>query len=163
MARARTKIIAAVVTASDSRHPDDDVSGTTLVGLLIGMGAKVAERRIIKDDIDAIRETLLELSDGENVNLVITTGGTGFSPRDNTPEATLLVIERQAPGIAESIRAASLKKTPTAMLSRGVAGIRGNTLIINLPGSPKAVSECFEVFKPVLQHAIDLIAGDTGH
>lgn len=163
MAELKTKIMAAVVTASDSRQADDDVSGTTLVGLLIAMGAEIVTRRIVKDDVDTIRETLSEISLIEDVNLILTTGGTGFSPRDNTPEATLAVIEREAPGIAESIRAASLKRTPTAMLSRGVAGIRGNTLIINFPGSPKAVSECFEIIKPVLCHAIDLIADRTGH
>ncbi len=160
---AKIKIKAAVVTASDSRHANDDVSGTTLVGLLIAMGAEVTTRRIVKDDLESIRETLYELAIREDVNLVLTTGGTGFSPRDNTPEATLAVIEREAPGIAEAIRRESAKKTPTAMLSRGVAGIRGNTLIINFPGSPKGVAECFEIIKPILHHAIDLISGETGH
>ena len=157
------KIKAAVVTASDTRHADDDVSGTTLVGLLIAMGAEVSTRRIVKDDIETIKETLLELAILQDVNLVLTTGGTGFSPRDNTPEATLAVIEREAPGIAEAIRRESAKKTPTTMLSRGVAGIRGNTLIINFPGSPKAVAECFDVVKPILAHAIDLISGESKH
>ncbi|MGD9589413.1 MAG: molybdenum cofactor biosynthesis protein B [Pyrinomonadaceae bacterium] len=159
----KTKIKAAVVTASDSRHPENDVSGTTLVGLLIGMGAEVAARRIVIDDLEAIQETLFEFAVREDVNLVITTGGTGFSPRDNTPEATQAVIEKAAPGVGEAIRAASMSKTSAAMLSRGIAGIRGNTLIINFPGSPKAVAECFEVVRPVLQHAIDLIDGDPGH
>lgn len=159
----KIKIKAAIVTASDSRHADDDVSGTTLVGLLIAMGAEVSARRIVKDDLETIRETLSEFATRTDVNLVLTTGGTGFSPRDNTPEATLSVVEREAPGIAEAIRAASLIKTPTAMLSRGVAGIRGNTLIVNFPGSPKAVAECFEVIKPILGHAIDQISGETAH
>ncbi len=163
MAKAKNQIKAAVVTASDSRHADDDVSGTTLVGLLIAMGAKVTTRRIVKDDLESIRETLFELAIREDVNLVLTTGGTGFSSRDNTPEATLAIIEREAPGIAEAIRRESANKTPTAMLSRGVAGIRGNTLIINFPGSPKGVAECFEIIKPILHHAIDLISGETGH
>jgi len=163
MPGAKTKIKAAVVTASDSRNPENDMSGTTLVGLLIAMGAEVSARRIVIDDLEAIRETLFEFAARDDVNLVITTGGTGFSPRDNTPEATMAVIEKAAPGVAEAIRAASMKKTPAAMLSRGVAGIRGNTLIVNFPGSPKAVTECFEVIKPVLQHAIDLIDGDPGH
>jgi molybdenum cofactor synthesis domain len=157
------KIKAGVITASDSRRADDDVSGTTLVGLLIAMGAEVTTRRIVKDDLETIRETLSEMTVREDVNLVLTTGGTGFSPRDNTPEATLAVIEREAPGIAEAIRQESAKKTPTAMLSRGVAGICGNTLIINFPGSPKAVTECFEVVRPILQHAINLISGETEH
>ena len=151
------------MTASDSRHADDDVSGTTLVGLLIAMGAEVVTRRVVTDDLETIKETLLELSSRKDINLVLTTGGTGFSPRDNTPEATLAVIEREAPGIAEAIRRESVKATPTAMLSRGVAGIRGTTLIINFPGSPKAVAECFAVIQPVLKHAVDLIAGDSKH
>lgn len=155
--------MAAVVTASDSRQAIDDVSGTMLVGLLIAMGAEVTTRRIVTDDLESIRETLYELAIREDVNLLLTSGGTGFSARDNTPEATLAVIEREAPGIAEAIRRESAKKTPTAMLSRGVAGIRGNTLIINFPGSPKGVAECFEIIKPILHHAIDLISGKTGH
>jgi molybdenum cofactor synthesis domain-containing protein len=97
------------------------------------------------------------------VNLIVTTGGTGFAPRDTTPEATRAVIEREAPGLAEAMRFESLKKTPTAMLSRAVCGIRGNCLIVNLPGSPKAVRECFDIIKPVLPHAVALIAGQTEH
>jgi molybdopterin adenylyltransferase len=161
--KSSVKIKAAVITASDSRRADDDVSGTTLVGLLIAMGAEVVTRRVVTDDLETIKETLSEFSVRDDINLVLTTGGTGFSPRDNTPEATLAVIEREAPGIAEAIRRESAKATPTAMLSRGVAGIRGDTLIINFPGSPKAVAECFEVIKPVLSHAVDLISGDSGH
>ncbi|CAN5785870.1 MogA/MoaB family molybdenum cofactor biosynthesis protein [soil metagenome] len=160
---ANTQIKAVVVTASDSRHRDDDISGATLVGLLIDLGAEVVERRIVSDDRRTIEEILMEISDRDDVNLILTTGGTGFSPRDNTPEATLAVVEREAPGIAEAIRRESEKKTPTAMLSRGVAGIRGNTLIINFPGSPRAVTECFEIIKPILNHAIDLISGECGH
>jgi molybdenum cofactor synthesis domain-containing protein len=157
------KIKAAVMTASDSRHADDDVSGTTLVGLLIAMGAEVVTRRIVTDDLETIKETLVELSTRDDINLVLTTGGTGFSPRDNTPEATRAVVEREAPGIAEAIRRETARATPMAMLSRGVAGIRGNTLVINFPGSPKAVTECFEVVRPILAHAIDLISGEAGH
>lgn len=163
MSNNSVKIKAAVITASDSRRPDDDLSGTTLLGLLIATGAEVVTRRIVTDDLETIKETLFELSIREDVNLVLTTGGTGFAPRDNTPEATLAVIEREAPGIAEAIRRETAKATPMAMLSRGVAGIRGNTLIINFPGSPKAVSECFEVVKPILAHAIDLISSETKH
>ena len=95
--------------------------------------------------------------------MIVTTGGTGFGPRDNTPEATRAVIEREAPGLAEAMRRETSSKTPMAMLSRGVCGIRGTTLIINLPGSPKAVEECFEVIRPVLRHAVSLICGDTDH
>jgi molybdenum cofactor synthesis domain-containing protein len=160
---ASVKIKAAVVTASDSRHADDDVSGTTLVGLLIAMGAEIAERRIVSDDTVLIREALIGLADRGDIDLILTTGGTGFAPRDNTPEATRSVIEREAPGIAEAIRRRSSEITSMAMLSRGVAGIRGKTLIINFPGSPKGVAECFEVVRPVLRHAVQLISGETGH
>jgi molybdenum cofactor synthesis domain-containing protein len=163
MSNEAQNIMAAVLTASDSRRPDDDVSGTTLVGLLIAMGANVVTRRVFADDLETIKEALLEMSVREDINLVLTTGGTGFAPRDNTPEATLAVIEREAPGITEAIRRETARATPMAMLSRGVAGIRGNTLIINFPGSPKAVSECFEVVKPILIHAVDLISGETKH
>jgi len=163
MERTSVKIMAVVITASDSRHPDNDVSGTTLVGLLIAMGAEVKDRRIVADDVSILEDVIRSSADRSDVNLVLTTGGTGFSPRDNTPEATLAVIERQAPGIAEAIRSKSALKTPSAMLSRGVAGIRSGTLIVNFPGSPNGVVESFEVIRPVLQHAIDLIAGKTSH
>lgn len=163
MERTSVTIKAVVITASDSRHPDNDVSGTTLVGLLLAMGAEVIERRIVADDLSLLVEVIQTSADRSDANLVLTTGGTGFSPRDNTPEATLAVIEKQAPGIAEAIRARSASKTPTTMLSRGVAGIRGGTLIVNFPGSPTGVSESFEVIRPVLQHAIDLIAGEASH
>lgn len=159
----RTQIRAIVLTASDTRHKDNDLSGTELVGLLLAMGAEVHDRLIVRDELDELTFTLRELAERDDVNLILTTGGTGFTPRDNTPEATLAVIEREAPGIAEAMRRESARSTPRAMLSRGVAGIRGNTLIINFPGSPKGVVECFDVVKPVLSHAIDLIAGDVSH
>ncbi len=152
-----------VISVSDTRHEDNDVSGVTLVGLLLAMKADVVEKIIVSDDIDEIKETLLGLTEREDVNLILTSGGTGFSHRDNTPEATLAVIEREAPGLAEAMRRESHKTTPKAMLSRAICGIRGNTLIVNLPGSPKGVLECFEVVKPVLQHAVDLLAGNTKH
>jgi molybdenum cofactor synthesis domain-containing protein len=159
----KTKIRALVLTASDTRHLDDDLSGSTLVGLLIAMGAEVHDRLIVKDDLGALRQTLFSWSEHEDINLILTTGGTGFSPRDNTPEATRAVIDREAPGIAEAMRRETSAKTPMAMLSRGVAGIRGNTLIINLPGSPKGAQECFEVVRPVLQHAVDLLNENEQH
>jgi molybdenum cofactor synthesis domain-containing protein len=152
-----------VISVSDTRREEDDVSGVTLVGLLIAMGAEVHDKVIISDDLDDIRNTLYVASERADVNLIITTGGTGFAHRDNTPEATQAVIEREAPGIAEAIRRETSKNTPLAMLSRGICGIRDHTLIINLPGSPTAVKECFEIIKPVLQHAINLIKGETGH
>lgn len=152
-------IKAAVVTVSDSRELPDDVSGTRLVELLRSIDAEIAERIIVTDDLEELRNTLLELTERGDIDLVITTGGTGFAPRDNTPEATRAVITREAPGLAEAIRRETASKTPMAMLSRGVCGIRGKTLIINLPGSPKAVAECFEVVRPVLLHAVNLMLG----
>ena len=157
------KIKAIVVTVSDSRHEDNDISGVTLLGLLLSIGAEVHEKVIVSDDFENLHDTLLSLTDRKDVNLIITTGGTGFAERDNTPEATLAVIEKEAPGLAEAMRLETLKNTPTAMLSRGVCGIRNQTLIINLPGSPKGVQECFAVIKPVLQHAINLISGVNKH
>lgn len=120
-------------------------------------------RRTVTDDLMSISETLYSLAERDDINLIVTTGGTGFGPRDNTPEATRAVIEREAPGLAEAMRRETAVKTPMAMLSRGICGIRGRALIINFPGSPKAVEECFEVVRPVLRHAIDLITGQTGH
>lgn len=157
------KIRAIVVTVSDSRTESNDTSGAMLIELLSEISAKTIEKIIVTDDFENLRHTLYSLTEREDANLIITTGGTGFAPRDNTPEATHSVIEREAPGLAEAMRLETFKKTPTAILSRGVCGIRGNTLIINLPGSPPAVRECFEVIKPVLQHAINLIAGNTKH
>jgi molybdopterin adenylyltransferase len=158
-----TKILAFVLTISDTRVGDTDASGNKLVELLTSHGADVVARRTVTDDLLQIREILHSISEREDINLVLTTGGTGFGPRDNTPEATKAVIDREAPGVAEAIRRESAAKTPMSMLSRGIAGIRNETLIINLPGSPKAVEECFKVIQPVLQHAIDLILGKTPH
>lgn len=156
-------INAAVVTVSDTRTHENDVSGDRLVELLEEFGAAVVARRIMTDDRPALQDCFVGLVDRSGINLILSTGGTGLAPRDNTPEATLAVIDRLAPGIAEAMRRESTSKTPMAMLSRGVAGIRGNCLIINLPGSPKGVEECFEVLRPVLQHAVALVAGDTRH
>ena len=152
-----------ILAVSDSRSRHDDLSGDKLAELLVGAGFKVTERLIVSDDLMHLRQTLFALAEREDINLIVTTGGTGFGPRDNTPEATVAVIEREAPGLAEAMRRETANKTPMAMLSRGICGIRGNTLIINLPGSPKGVEECFEVIRPVLQHAIDLLAGNTAH
>ena len=157
------QIKAAVLSVSDTRQENDDVSGVTLVGLLIGIGAEIIEKKIVSDDFENVYQALTELAARDDVNLVFTTGGTGFSERDKTPEATLAVIEKEAPGLAEAMRFETAKKTPTAILSRGVCGICRETLIVNLPGSPKGVQECFEVIKPVLQHAVNLISGNTKH
>ncbi len=159
----KSTIKAVVVTVSDSRTEATDVSGVTLVGLLLGIGAEIVEKIIVSDDFENLRQTLYALTMRDDANLIITTGGTGFSERDNTPEATSAVIEKEANGMAEAMRFETAKNTPMAMLSRGVCGIRNQTLIINLPGSPKGVVECFEVIKPVLPHAINLLTGKTVH
>ncbi|MCO6510611.1 MAG: MogA/MoaB family molybdenum cofactor biosynthesis protein [Aridibacter famidurans] len=157
------KIIAAVVTVSDTRTLASDTSGERLSELLKEFGALIVERQIVNDDYENLRNTLFALTEREDINLILTTGGTGLAERDNTPEATNSIIEKEAPGIAEAIRAESLKITPTAMLSRGTAGVRNGTLIINLPGSEKGVAETFEIIRPVLRHAVDLVSGRTKH
>jgi molybdenum cofactor synthesis domain-containing protein len=160
-----TQIHAVVITASDacSRGEREDKSGEALVELLKELGAQIIAKEILADDLGPLAAKLREYADRPDVNLVITTGGTGLGARDNTPEATLRVIEREAPGLAEAMRIETLKKTPMAMLSRGVCGLRSGTLIVNLPGSPKAVRESFEVIKPVLNHATELLGGKTRH
>jgi molybdopterin adenylyltransferase len=157
-------IRAVVITVSDacSRGERKDASGELLVQLLKELGAEIVGTRILNDDLDPLAEALRKFAAQPEVNLIVTTGGTGLSPRDNTPEATLAVIERAAPGLAEAMRMETLKQTPMAMLSRGVCGILSGTLIINLPGSPKAVRESFAVIAPVLNHAIALLAGNPG-
>ena len=150
---------AAVVTVSDRsfRGERPDVSGPVLKCLLEESDAQVVESVIIPDEVSMIAQTLIRLADHERCAVIITTGGTGLSPRDVTPEATRQVIEREIPGMEEAIRQESLKQTPFAMLSRGIVGARGHTLIINVPGSPRAVRECFAVVKPVLDHAVKLL------
>jgi molybdenum cofactor synthesis domain-containing protein len=160
-----TPIHAVVITASDacSRGEREDKSGESLIELLTEIGARIVAKEILSDDLEPLEDKLRDYADRPDVNLIVTTGGTGFGTRDNTPEATLRVIERAAPGLAEAMRIETLKNTPMAMISRGVCGIRSATLIVNLPGSPKAVRESFEVIKPVLGHAIELLAGETKH
>jgi len=160
-----TQIHAVVITASDacSVGEREDKSGEALVELLTEMGAHIVAKEILSDDLEPLSDKLREYADRNEVNLIVTTGGTGFGPRDNTPEATLRVIEREAPGLAEAMRVQTLKNTPMAMISRGVCGIRSGTLIVNLPGSPKGVRESFEIIKPVLSHAIALLGGTTSH
>ncbi|ACA60384.1 molybdopterin adenylyltransferase [Candidatus Desulforudis audaxviator] len=150
----------AVVTASDkgSRGEREDESGRVIEDMIVTLGWELVDTRIVPDDIEVIIETLVELCD-DRADLVLTTGGTGFALRDNTPEATLAVVERQVPGLAEAMRAETSKKTPRAILSRGVAGIRKRTLIVNLPGSPKAVRECLEVILPALPHGLEILTG----
>lgn len=160
-----TEIHAVVITASDacSHGEREDKSGELLIQLLTELGVRIVAKEILSDDLEALSDKLREYADRPNVNLILTTGGTGFGPRDNTPEATLRVIERSAPGLSEAMRIETQKSTPMAMISRGVSGIRSGTLIVNLPGSPKAVRESFEVIKSVLNHAIDLLSGRTRH
>lgn len=153
----------AILTASDSRTIEDDISGARLRELLESSGASVIEHRVVNDDLNSIAAELTSLADRAEINLIITTGGTGLGPRDNTPEATLKVIEREVPGIPEVMRRETSSKTPTAVLSRAVAGTRNGTLIINFPGAPKAIDECFEVIAPALPHAIRMVTGDTKH
>lgn len=154
-------IRAIAITISDTRKPDNDVSGRILVDCLEEIKAVLVEKIIINDDFNQIVETLKSCS--EKANLVITTGGTGFAQRDNTPEATRSAIEKEAQGLAELMRFETGKINPKAYLSRGICGIRGKCLIINFPGSPKAVKQCFEIIKPLLPHALSLIEGDTKH
>ena len=158
-----TQIHAVVITASDacSHGEREDKSGEALVELLTEMGALIVAKEILSDDLEPLSDKIRSYADRPDVNLIVTTGGTGFGLRDNTPEATKRVIERDAPGLAEAMRIQTLKNTPMAMISRGVCGIRSQTLIINLPGSPKAVHESFEVIKPVLNHAIGLLVGES--
>ena len=151
-----------ILTLSDrsARGERADASGPALAKLLEGEGWSVAMQSLLPDDQSAIREQLISWADGGDVDVILTTGGTGFSPRDVTPEATRAVIDREAPGLAEAMRAASLKVTPHAMLSRIVTGIRGKTLIVNLPGSPKGAVENLQVILSVLPHAIQLLRED---
>ena len=160
-----TKIHAVVITVSDacSRGERRDESGAELVRLLSDAGAEIVETKILSDDLEPLVKTLRLYAERRDVNLIVTTGGTGLSPRDNTPEATLRIVDRLVPGIAEAIRAESLRQTPMAMISRGVCGVSFGSLIVNLPGSPAAVRQGFAVIKPVLNHAIDLLAGITTH
>jgi len=157
-------IKAGILTASDkgSKGERVDVSGEVIRELLWKIDAEVIDYVVVPDERVIISDNLKRMADDCGIDLIMTTGGTGFSPRDITPEATLDVIDRQVPGIPEAMRAKSLEITNRAMLSRATAGIRNRTLIINLPGSPKAVKESLEVVLPVLIHAIEIMKGQTG-
>jgi molybdenum cofactor synthesis domain-containing protein len=152
-----------IMTASDrsSRGERPDASGPLLAESLPGDRFEIVRLEVVPDEEEAISNRLRLWA--QDSDLILTTGGTGFSPRDVTPEATLKALDRQAPGISEALRAEGLKKTPFAMLSRGVSGMIGSALVINLPGSPKAIREGMEVLLPVLDHALGLLRGETLH
>jgi len=153
----------AVLTVSDScsQGEREDISGRTIVDMLAADKFEICDRKIVADNLDAIADALRQFADA-NIDVVLTTGGTGLGPRDVTPEATASVCERMVPGLCEIMRAEGLKKTRNAVLSRGTAGLCGKTLVINLPGSPKGVTESLEVILDVLPHAVKMMAGG-GH
>jgi len=155
---AAIKMRVAVITASDrsAAGEREDVSGAIIASQMSEMGAEVAEKKILPDEQASLRAALIELADERKIEVIFTTGGTGLGPRDVTPEATLAVIDRRLPGMEEAMRRAGMNATPYAMLSRGVCGMRGKTIIINLPGSPQAVREGLAVVLPVLRHAVEL-------
>jgi len=155
----RTAIV--TVSTSVSRGENEDLSGTLLATLAEAAGADVEAMEVIPDDYSLIEDRLHHYVDDE-FDLIFTTGGTGFTSDDVTPEATRSVIERDAPGLAEAMRAEALRQTPTGMLSRGVSGISGRTLIVNFPGSPKAVEQLFPVIAPALRHAVETLGSDAG-
>ena len=151
-----------IITVSDrsARGERPDASGPALQEAILAQGWQVARLGTLPDDFVALRDLLADWADSGELDVILTTGGTGFSPRDITPEATLAVVERQATGLAEAMRAASLQVTPHAMLSRASAGIRSRTLIVNLPGSPRGAVENLQVILPVLPHAVELLHED---
>ena len=152
---------AAILTVSDkgAAGEREDTSGAAIRELLESIGVEVARYEIVPDSQTAIEKQLLEWCDDDGVQLIVTTGGTGLGPRDVTPDAMKTVLDYEVPGIAEAMRAEGLRHTPMSMISRALAGVRNNTLIINLPGSPKGVRENLAVVLPVIQHALDLLAG----
>ncbi|MCC6175004.1 MAG: MogA/MoaB family molybdenum cofactor biosynthesis protein [Chloroflexi bacterium] len=153
-----------IITVSDksSRGEREDLGGPAIREVMLEAGAAVGGYAIVPDEREQIAAQIRQMADRRHLDVVFTTGGTGLSPRDVTPQATRSVIDYEVPGIAEAMRAASLQKTPAAMTSRAIAGVRGRTLIVNLPGSPKGVRECLEVLLPALPHAVSVMRGDVG-
>ena len=153
---------AAILTISDTRSAGTRTDTTTglMTEILRSLGVEIVATRLVPDEHDEIAGAIVELADG--ANLVLTSGGTGLAPRDVTPEATRSVLDREAPGIAEAMRAETARLQPLAWLSRAVAGTRGTTLVVNLPGNPKAVRECLDVLAPMLPHALKLSSGADG-
>ena len=151
-----------IITASDkgSRGEREDASGRLIATMLQELG-EIRSYQVVPDDAEQISREMIVMADQLGLDLILTTGGTGLGPRDVTPEATLAVVDRQVPGIAEAMRAKSLEITSRAMLSRAVAGMRNKTLIINLPGSPKGVKECLEVILPALEHGLAIMKGEA--
>ena len=153
-----------IITVSDkaSRGERQDAGGPAVREVALGAGFATGDLAIVPDERDRIAEEIRRMADERQYDLVFTTGGTGLSPRDVTPQATLDVIDYQVPGLAEAMRAESLKQTPAAMTSRAVAGVRGRTLVVNLPGSPKGARECLEIILPALPHAVGVMRGSVG-
>jgi len=154
-----------IITASDKGYAGEreDKSAETIKEILLRNNYKLSYYKVLPDDREMLSKEMIKLCDDLKLDLVLTTGGTGFSPRDWTPEATLDIIHRQVPGISEAMRAYSIAITPKGMLSRGVSGIRNNTLIINLPGSPKACKENLEYIIPTLKHGLEILKGKTAN
>ena len=154
-----------ILTSSDlgSQGKREDTSGQAIREMMTSRGYTVVQYQVVPDDAEVIGSRLREWADSGEVDLVLTTGGTGLGPRDVTPEATSAVIERPVPGLAEAMRLQTMKSTPLSLLSRGVAGTRGRCLIVNLPGSPRGGRECLEVVLPALDHAVEVLHGHPGH